>query len=100
MVQAGHATDAVIQSLVPHLEAGDIVVDGGNAHYEDTRRREAELRGHDLHFVGAGISGGAAVWAALRVAARPENSGKTVVVIIPDFGERYVSTMLYEDLLD
>ena len=58
MVQAGKATDAVISSLVPHLEAGDIVVDGGNAHYEDTRRREAELRAQDLHFVGAGISGG------------------------------------------
>ncbi|MGO1975416.1 MAG: NADP-dependent phosphogluconate dehydrogenase [Propionibacteriaceae bacterium] len=58
MVQAGPATDAVIASLVPHLESGDIVVDGGNAHYEDTRRREAELREQDLHFVGAGISGG------------------------------------------
>jgi len=58
MVQAGAGTDKVIDSLVPHLEAADIVVDGGNAHYEDTRRREAALRGHGLHFVGAGISGG------------------------------------------
>ncbi len=58
MVQAGPATDAVIESLVPLLESGDIVVDGGNAHFEDTRRREAALREHDLHFVGAGISGG------------------------------------------
>jgi cysteine synthase A len=48
----------------------------------------------------AGISGGAAVFAATLVAKRPENAGKTVVVIIPDFGERYVSTMLYEDLQD
>ncbi len=48
----------------------------------------------------AGISGGAAVFGAVQVAKRPENSGKTVVVIIPDFGERYVSTILYEDLQD
>src|SRR3954464_7434693 len=58
MVQAGAGTDAVIDSLVPHLESGDIVVDGGNAHFEDTRRREASLREAGLHFVGAGISGG------------------------------------------
>src|SRR5690606_33334771 len=58
MVQAGPGTDAVIDSLVPHLDEGDIVVDGGNAFYEDTRRREAALRAHGLHFVGAGISGG------------------------------------------
>jgi 6-phosphogluconate dehydrogenase len=58
MVKAGGPTDATIDSLVPHLEPGDIVVDGGNAHFEDTRRREAALREHGLHFVGAGISGG------------------------------------------
>jgi 6-phosphogluconate dehydrogenase len=58
MVKAGLATDATIDTLLPHLEPGDIVVDGGNAHFEDTRRREAALREHGLHFVGAGISGG------------------------------------------
>ena len=58
MVKAGAGTDATIDSLIPLLEPGDIVVDGGNAFFQDTRRREEKLRGHDLHFVGAGISGG------------------------------------------
>ena len=48
----------------------------------------------------AGISGGAAVHAAVALAHKPENAGKTIVVVLPDFGERYISTMLYEDLLD
>ncbi|WP_425582810.1 NADP-dependent phosphogluconate dehydrogenase [Terrabacter ginsenosidimutans] len=58
MVKAGDPTDAVIDELVPLLEEGDIVVDGGNAHFADTRRRESWLREHGLHFVGTGISGG------------------------------------------
>lgn len=58
MVKAGAATDAVIAELVPLLEEGDIVIDAGNAHFPDTRRREAELRAHGLHFVGTGVSGG------------------------------------------
>ena len=58
MVKAGPATDAVIAELVPRLVEGDIVIDAGNAHFPDTRRREAELREHGLHFVGTGVSGG------------------------------------------
>ncbi len=58
MVKAGGPTDAVIDDLVPLLEPGDIIVDCGNAHYADTRRREEALRGHGLHFVGTGVSGG------------------------------------------
>jgi 6-phosphogluconate dehydrogenase len=58
MVKAGEPTDAVIGELVPLLEAGDIVIDCGNAHYADTRRREAALRERGLHFVGCGVSGG------------------------------------------
>ncbi|WP_126417265.1 NADP-dependent phosphogluconate dehydrogenase [Trueperella bialowiezensis] len=58
MVQAGAATDAVIEQLATHMDTGDIIVDCGNAQYEDTRRREAALRERGLHFVGAGVSGG------------------------------------------
>jgi 6-phosphogluconate dehydrogenase len=58
MVQAGPATDAVVDDLVAHLDPGDMIVDGGNAHFVDTRRRESTLRDRGLHFVGTGISGG------------------------------------------
>ena len=58
MVKAGDPTDAVIQELIPLVDPGDIVIDCGNAHYLDTRRREAELREHGIHFVGTGVSGG------------------------------------------
>ncbi|MGW2515635.1 NADP-dependent phosphogluconate dehydrogenase [Streptomyces sp. NPDC001617] len=58
MVQAGPATDAVIDEFAPLLEPGDMIIDGGNAHYADTRRREAALRERGIHFVGTGVSGG------------------------------------------
>ncbi|WP_460511196.1 NADP-dependent phosphogluconate dehydrogenase [Frigoribacterium salinisoli] len=58
MVQAGRGTDAVIDQLADLFEEGDIIVDGGNANFHDTRRREAALAERGLNFVGAGISGG------------------------------------------
>ncbi|MGV9802237.1 NADP-dependent phosphogluconate dehydrogenase [Mycobacterium sp. NPDC003449] len=58
MVKAGDPTDAVINELADAMEPGDIIIDGGNALYTDTIRREAAMRERGLHFVGAGISGG------------------------------------------
>ncbi|MCC3312394.1 NADP-dependent phosphogluconate dehydrogenase [Nocardia africana] len=58
MVKAGEATDAVIEELAAVMEPGDIIIDGGNALYTDTIRREAAMKARGLNFVGAGISGG------------------------------------------
>jgi 6-phosphogluconate dehydrogenase len=58
LVKAGGPTDAVIQSLLPYLEAGDIVIDGGNAEWNDTIRREKDLKAQGFRFVGSGVSGG------------------------------------------
>jgi len=58
MVKAGGPVDAVIEELKPHLEPGDIVIDGGNSHYPDTNRREAYLAPTGLKFFGMGVSGG------------------------------------------
>src|ERR1700750_2062760 len=58
MVKAGDPTDAVINELADAMEEGDIIIDGGNALYNDTTRREKAIRERGLHFVGAGISGG------------------------------------------
>jgi 6-phosphogluconate dehydrogenase len=58
MVQAGPATDAVIDEIRPHLDRGDILIDGGNAHFRDTQRRHGALAEHGIHFLGVGVSGG------------------------------------------
>ena len=58
MVQAGKATDAVINELTPLLEKDDIIIDGGNAYWIDTIRREKDLREKGIRFIGSGVSGG------------------------------------------
>ena len=58
MVKAGRGTDAVIKEITPLLQPGDVLVDGGNAYFGDTRRREEEIRPTGIHYVGTGISGG------------------------------------------
>ena len=58
MVQAGPATDAVIDEIVPHLDAGDVLIDGGNANFRDTQRRHGAAAEHGVNFLGTGVSGG------------------------------------------
>ena len=58
LVKAGAAVDAFIEQLLPYLEKGDIIIDGGNSHYPDSNRRYEELKGKGIHFVGSGVSGG------------------------------------------
>ncbi len=58
MVKAGAPVDAVIEQLIPLLESGDIIIDGGNSLWTDTQRREKYLREKGLHFFGVGVSGG------------------------------------------
>lgn len=58
MVKAGPVVDAVIEDILPHLDAGDILIDGGNSFFEDTERRSQSLKQNGFLYVGAGVSGG------------------------------------------
>ncbi len=58
MVKAGKPVDDFIEALIPHLEKGDIIIDGGNSHYPDTIRRTKYLESKGLQFIGTGVSGG------------------------------------------
>jgi cysteine synthase A len=86
-IGAGFAPAVLDRSLI------DEIVTVGNQTAFDVARLAARLEG-----IPVGISSGAAVAAAIDVARRPENDGKTIVVIIPDFAERYLSTPLFEGL--
>ncbi|WP_246045279.1 NADP-dependent phosphogluconate dehydrogenase [Rubellimicrobium roseum] len=75
MVDAGPAVDAAIEALLPHLEAGDTIVDCGNADFHDTRRRSAEIEARGLTYLGVGVSGGeegARHGPAIMAGGRPE----------------------------
>ena len=100
LLSEGHAGPHKIQGLganfVPDvLDRGiyDEVIDVTDDDAVATARKAGREEG-----ILGGISAGAALYAALQLAARPENKGKNIVVIIPDFGERYVSTILFDDI--
>lgn len=93
-----HRIQGIGAGFIPRVLNRDIideVIRVKDADAGETSRRLAKLEG-----ILAGISGGAAVWAGLQVACRPQNKGKTVVVILPDSGERYLSTWLFKDTPD
>ncbi len=93
-----HKIQGIGANFVPEILDTDIydeVIDVNAETAVDFARRAAKEEG-----LLVGISSGAALAAAVQVAQRPENAGKTVVVIVPDFGERYLSTILYSDLMD
>jgi 6-phosphogluconate dehydrogenase len=64
LVKAGDAVDSTIAKIKPYLEKGDIIIDGGNSHFQDTRKREKALAADGLYFIGSGVSGGeeGALW--------------------------------------
>jgi cysteine synthase A len=87
-IGAGFVPDVFKRELI------DEIVTVSNEDAGNTARKLAKEEG-----ILAGISSGAATWAAIEVAKRPENKGKTIVVIIPDTGERYLSTWLFQEVV-
>ncbi|MFB7843445.1 cysteine synthase A [Microbacterium sp. NPDC056052] len=100
LLSQGHPGPAKIQGIgpnfVPAILDRDVIDEIITAGFEESLTTARDLAAKEGLLVG--ISAGAAVAQALKVAARPENAGKTIVVIAPDTGERYLSTALFEDL--
>ena len=95
---AGHPLQGIGPNFVPDIldkNVYDEVLDAPNEEAIKYARRAGAEEG-----ILAGISSGAALWAVSQVAKRPEFDGKIIVVIIPSFGERYLSTVLYQDLME
>ena len=95
---SGHPIQGIGPNFVPPIldtNIYDEVLDAPNEEALNYARRTAKEEG-----LLVGISSGAAIWGANQIASRPEFSGKNIVVIIPSFGERYLSTVLYQDLMD
>lgn len=84
MIKAGSAVDQTIESLLPYLEAGDIIIDGGNTHFPDTNRRVQYVESKGLYYIGAGVSGGEE-GALLGPSIMPGGSTKAWPLVKPIF---------------
>ena len=91
-----HKIQGIGPNFVPEILDRDILDEVIDVEFDDAIRLARETAAKDGILVG--MSSGAAIWAALEVARRPEAAGKNIVVIIPSYGERYLSTALYEHL--
>ncbi len=118
MVKAGAPVDAVIEGLVPLLEPGDLIMDGGNSYFADTERRTLELEALGLRYLGMGVSGGeegalwgpsimpggsAAVWAEIRpifeaIAAKAPEDGKPCVAYLGPRGAGHYVKMVHNGI--
>lgn len=117
MVKAGAAVDSVIRELTPYLDKGDILIDGGNSHYKDTRRRINRLSKKGVHFIGMGVSGGAegarhgpslmpggnpAAWNALKPILEPiaatSSGGKPCCIWIGEGGSGHFVKMVHNGI--
>ena len=93
-----HKIQGIGPNFIPEVLDRDVYDEIIDVEFDDAVR-VARALGTDEGILG-GISAGANVWAALEVAKRPDNSGKLIVVVVPDFGERYISTPLFEHIRD
>lgn len=93
-----HKIQGIGANFIPEILDRTVIDEVIDVTLDDTLRVAREVATQEGILVG--ISSGAAIWAALQVAARPEAEGKNVVVIVPSFGERYLSTVLFENLRD
>ncbi|WP_248241048.1 cysteine synthase A [Microbacterium kunmingense] len=91
-----HKIQGIGPNFIPAILDRDVIDEVFDVEFDDAVATARDVGAREGILVG--ISSGAAVWAALQLAARPEAAGKNIVVIIPSFGERYLSTPLYADL--